>query len=79
MCARPSSAWASTAWAATIAPHLQRSERGSWDFFDFLLKQAGVVCTPGAGLAAAAKPHPHQRLQQLRERAKAMQHHDAPK
>jgi LL-diaminopimelate aminotransferase len=24
-------------------------ERSSWDFFDLLLNQAGVVCTPGAG------------------------------
>lgn len=25
------------------------SERDSWEFFDMLLNQAGVVCTPGAG------------------------------
>jgi LL-diaminopimelate aminotransferase len=26
-----------------------RSERDSWEFFDMLLGEAGVVCTPGAG------------------------------
>jgi LL-diaminopimelate aminotransferase len=25
------------------------AKRGSWEFFDKLLNQAGVVCTPGAG------------------------------
>lgn len=34
-----------------------RSERGSWDFFDFLLKQAGVVCTPGAGFGRCGENH----------------------
>jgi LL-diaminopimelate aminotransferase len=24
-------------------------DRDSWDFFDYLLEKAGVVCTPGAG------------------------------
>lgn len=26
-----------------------KSDRDSWEFFDMLLKKAGVVCTPGAG------------------------------
>lgn len=26
-----------------------KSDKGSWEFFDFLLNEAGVVCTPGAG------------------------------
>ena len=34
-----------------------RSERDSWDFFDFLLKQAGVVCTPGAGFGRCGENH----------------------
>ena len=25
------------------------SDRDSWEFFDMLLNEAGVVCTPGAG------------------------------
>lgn len=34
-----------------------RSERDSWDFFDFLLKEAGVVCTPGAGFGRCGEKH----------------------
>ena len=34
-----------------------RSERDSWAFFDFLLKQAGVVCTPGAGFGRCGENH----------------------
>jgi LL-diaminopimelate aminotransferase len=26
-----------------------KSDKGSWEFFDYLLNEAGVVCTPGAG------------------------------
>ncbi|MGM0451539.1 MAG: LL-diaminopimelate aminotransferase [Thermodesulfobacteriota bacterium] len=29
----------------------------SWDFFDMLLKKAGVVCTPGAGFGACGQRH----------------------
>jgi LL-diaminopimelate aminotransferase len=32
------------------APYIWvNAKTGSWEFFDFLLKKAGVVCTPGAG------------------------------
>ena len=34
-----------------------RSERDSWGFFDFLLKEAGVVCTPGAGFGRCGENH----------------------
>jgi LL-diaminopimelate aminotransferase len=34
----------------TNAPYIWVNVRtGSWEFFDFLLREAGVVCTPGAG------------------------------
>lgn len=32
-------------------------ERSAWDFFDFLLNQAGVVCTPGAGFGRCGEHH----------------------
>ena len=31
--------------------------RPSWDFFDTLLNEAGVVCTPGAGFGACGEGH----------------------
>lgn len=31
--------------------------RDSWDFFDLLLKKAGVVCTPGAGFGRCGQGH----------------------
>jgi len=30
-------------------------DRDSWDFFDFLLEKAGVVCTPGAGFGTCGE------------------------
>ena len=32
-------------------------ERPSWDFFDTLLNEAGVVCTPGAGFGTCGEGH----------------------
>jgi len=32
-------------------------ERNAWDFFDFLLNEAGVVCTPGAGFGRCGEQH----------------------
>ena len=32
-------------------------ERPSWDFFDTLLNDAGVVCTPGAGFGTCGEGH----------------------
>lgn len=31
-------------------------QRDSWEFFDLLLNQAGVVCTPGAGFGLCGRP-----------------------
>ena len=31
--------------------------RPSWDFFDLLLNEAGVVCTPGAGFGTCGEGH----------------------
>lgn len=33
------------------------AKRDSWEFFDVLLNQAGVVCTPGAGFGACGEGH----------------------
>jgi len=33
------------------------AKRASWDFFDTLLNQAGVVCTPGAGFGTCGEGH----------------------
>ena len=41
-----------TAWGGENAPYVWAKtpgDMGSWDFFDLLLRQAGVVVTPGAG------------------------------
>ncbi|MFW5807860.1 MAG: LL-diaminopimelate aminotransferase [Spirochaetota bacterium] len=32
-----------------------RSDRGSWEFFDYLLNKTGVVCTPGAGFGSCGE------------------------
>lgn len=32
-------------------------KKDSWEFFDYLLKNAGVVCTPGAGFGRCGKGH----------------------
>lgn len=34
-----------------------RTDRDSWEFFDFLLDKAGVVCTPGAGFGRCGERH----------------------
>lgn len=34
-----------------------RADRDSWEFFDFLLDKAGVVCTPGAGFGRCGERH----------------------
>lgn len=34
-----------------------RTQQQSWDFFDLLLNQAGVVCTPGAGFGQCGEQH----------------------
>jgi LL-diaminopimelate aminotransferase len=40
------------------APYIWVSARmDSWDFFDLLLKKAGVVCTPGAGFGRCGKEY----------------------
>ena len=31
--------------------------RDSWDFFDLLLHNAGVVCTPGGGFGRCGNPY----------------------
>ncbi|MBC2606438.1 LL-diaminopimelate aminotransferase [Pelagicoccus albus] len=33
------------------------AKRPSWDFFDLLLNEAGVVCTPGAGFGTCGEGH----------------------
>jgi LL-diaminopimelate aminotransferase len=33
------------------------AKRSSWDFFDLLLNEAGVVCTPGAGFGTCGEGH----------------------
>lgn len=34
-----------------------QAKRPSWDFFDLLLNEAGVVCTPGAGFGTCGEGH----------------------
>ncbi|HEX7386983.1 MAG TPA: LL-diaminopimelate aminotransferase [Castellaniella sp.] len=34
-----------------------QSDRDSWAFFDYLLNEAGVVCTPGAGFGRCGEHH----------------------
>lgn len=34
-----------------------RSDRDSWEFFDLLLDEAGVVCTPGAGFGKCGREY----------------------
>src|SRR5690554_8235490 len=32
-------------------------DRSAWEFFDFLLNEAGVVCTPGSGFGVCGENH----------------------
>lgn len=66
-----------TVYGGIHAPYLWvRTPRGmdSWDFFQFLLDRAAVVCTPGSGFGRPAKAMPSDGLLFSRRYARG---HDA--
>jgi LL-diaminopimelate aminotransferase len=42
----------------TNAPYVWiKTDKPSWDFFDKLLNEAAIVCTPGAGFGTCGENH----------------------
>lgn len=57
-------------------------DQDAWTFFDFLLNEAGVICTPGSGFGRCGEQHVRisafnnfERVQQAMQRIEAALQH----
>lgn len=58
-----------TCTGGTNSPYIWiKSDKGSWEFFDYLLNEAAVVCTPGAGFGKCGEGYIRISAFNMRER-----------